>query len=81
MLLQKMESSMTCPHCADGLERESARRAYVLNLLALVEHPSALPPDAALRVARELLAWSKPDVLVCRGASPVVRPAEIETAA
>jgi hypothetical protein len=29
----------------------------MLQLLALIEHPDALPPDAALRIGRELLAW------------------------
>jgi hypothetical protein len=47
---------MGCPHCADGLDHGLARRVRVLQLLALIEHPNALPPDAALRIGRELLA-------------------------
>lgn len=48
---------MPCPHCADGSGAALARRIRVLQLLALIEHPDALPADAALRVARELLCW------------------------
>jgi hypothetical protein len=51
-------SYQTCPHCADGMDPDSARGKQVLQLLALVEHPTALPADATLRIARELLAWS-----------------------
>ena len=41
-----------CLLCAAGLEgRRLARRAHVLQLLALVEHPDALPADAAVRLA------------------------------
>lgn len=46
-----------CPHCADGPDRGLACRHRVLQLLALIEHPSALPASAALRVGHELLAW------------------------
>jgi hypothetical protein len=35
--------------------RSSAGRAHVLQLLALVEHPDALPAEAALRLAGEIL--------------------------
>lgn len=52
------QSYQACPHCADGLGPDLARRQRVLQLLALIEHPTALPPDAALRIAQELLAWS-----------------------
>jgi hypothetical protein len=54
------KSYQACPHCADGLDPDLARRKRVLQLLALVEHPTALPPDAALRIAQELLAWTGP---------------------
>lgn len=47
-----------CPHCADGIDPDLARRKRVLQLLALIEHPTALPADSALRIAQELLAWS-----------------------
>ena len=46
-----------CPHCADGLNHGLACRLRVLQLLALVEHPNALPASAALRIGQELLAW------------------------
>ena len=52
---------MLCPHCADGADHEQARRIRVLQLLALIEHPDALPADAALRIGRELLAWIAQD--------------------
>jgi hypothetical protein len=51
-------SYQTCPHCADGPDPDLARRKRVLQLLALIEHPTALPADSALRIAQELLAWS-----------------------
>jgi hypothetical protein len=51
-------SLQMCPHCADGADPDLARRKRVLQLLGLIEHPSALPPDAALRIAQELLAWT-----------------------
>jgi hypothetical protein len=47
-----------CPHCADGVDPDLARRKRVLQLLALLEHPTALPADSALRIAQELLTWS-----------------------
>ncbi|MGH1569471.1 hypothetical protein ACRAWG_00885 [Methylobacterium sp. P31] len=46
--------------CAEGSEGlDEARRAHVLQLLALIEHPDALPADAALRLAREILALTQ----------------------
>ncbi len=72
---------MPCPHSADGSARERARRAHVLQLLALVEHPTALPRSSALRIAQELLAWTEQDAADCRRA-PLVRAAmAAETAA
>jgi hypothetical protein len=51
-----------CLLCAAGLDGQRlARRAHVLRLLALVEHPDALPADAALRLAREVLALTRPE--------------------
>lgn len=51
-----------CLLCAAGSEGQGlARRVHVLKLLALVEHPGALPADAALRLAREVLALTRPD--------------------
>jgi hypothetical protein len=48
---------MWCTHCADHSSAVLARRIRVLHLLALIEHPDALPHDEALRIAGELLNW------------------------
>jgi len=61
LVSQAVENAMLCPHCADGRNAAWARRVRVLQLLALIEHPDALPPAAALRVAGELLDWLGPD--------------------
>jgi hypothetical protein len=47
-----------CLLCANGIEPpgDAARRLYVLELLALIEHPDALPHSAALRLSREIMA-------------------------
>ncbi len=47
-----------CLLCESGLgsDGDLARRARVLRLLALIEHPDALPTDAALRLGQEILA-------------------------
>lgn len=51
-----------CRLCADGAgDRAVARRAHVLQLLALVEHPEALPADAALRLGREIMTLIRPE--------------------
>lgn len=42
-------------------DQERAHRANVLQLLALIEHPDALPADAALRLAREVLVLAQAD--------------------
>jgi len=73
-----------CPHCADGSDRERAHRAHVLQLLALVEHPSALPAEAALRIGRALLAWAEHDGARCecdRGVESVATATPIVAAA
>jgi hypothetical protein len=51
-----------CVLCASGLgnDGELARRARMLQLLALVEHPDALPADAALRLCREIMMLASP---------------------
>ena len=36
-----------------------ARRAYALSLLELLECPNALPADAALRLAREIIVLTQ----------------------
>jgi hypothetical protein len=48
---------LLCDAGSDG--QRLARRAHVLHLLALIEHPDALPTDAALRLAREVLALTQ----------------------
>jgi hypothetical protein len=51
-----------CLLCAAGSGGQGlSRRAHVLQLLTLVEHPDALPADAALRLAREILELTKAD--------------------
>jgi hypothetical protein len=51
-----------CLLCATRLgDQERARRANVLQLLALIEHPDALPANVALRLAREVLALAQID--------------------
>jgi hypothetical protein len=47
-----------CLLCVTGVNAagDEVRRLYVLRLLALVEHPDALPHDTALRLGREILA-------------------------
>ena len=70
-----------CLLCAAGSEdRRSAQRAHVLQLLALVEHLDALPADAALRLAREILALTQAES-TGRRCNPVVPPeADVEDA-
>ncbi len=56
-----------CMSCAAGAEGGAlARRAHVLRLLALVEHPDALPADVVLRLAREILALTRAERTGCR---------------
>jgi len=43
-----------------GSGDDLARRAHVLQLLALIEHPGALPTDAALRLSREIMTLIRP---------------------
>jgi hypothetical protein len=54
------EEPKMCLLCAADLDdRKLAQHAHVLRLLALVEHPDALPANAALRLAREILALTQ----------------------
>ena len=63
-----------CLLCAAGLQdRTLAQRAHVLQLLALVEHPDALPAAAALRLAREILTLTQAKE-TGRRCDPVVPP-------
>jgi hypothetical protein len=50
-----------CLLCAPSGDRVLARRNCVLQLLALVEHPNALPADVALRLAQEILVLARAD--------------------
>ena len=65
-----------CLRCDVGSdeERALARRAHVLRLLALVEHPDALPPGAALRLGREIMALieGEPPALRCDPLAPLM---------
>jgi hypothetical protein len=49
-----------CLLCAAGPEGvRLAQRSQVLQLLTLVEHPDALPAEAVLRLAREILVLTE----------------------
>jgi hypothetical protein len=63
-----------CLLCAAGLDGQKlVRRAHVLQLLALVEHPDALPAEAALRLAREILTLTQAE-RTGRRCDPVTPP-------
>jgi hypothetical protein len=62
-----------CLLCVDRVgNRALAERAHVLQLLALVEHPDALPADAALRLGREIMTLirSEPGLRRCDPVTP-----------
>ncbi|GEM_PF-6627563 len=62
-----------CVLCAQQEDNgASARREHVLQLLSLVEHPDALPPDAALRLGREIMALigAEPGLRRCEAVGP-----------
>lgn len=64
-----------CLLCADDAgDRALARRAHVLQLLALVEHPDALPADAVLRLGREIMTLMRQEPGL-RRCDPVAPPA------
>ena len=72
-----------CLLCGTGFKDQSlARRTYVLQLLALVEHPDALPADAVLRLGREIMTLMRPQsgLRQCEAVTPaeldVERPAK-----
>jgi hypothetical protein len=52
-----MEMCLLCTAAVD--DRNPARRAHVLQLLALIEDPNALPADAALRLAQQILVLTQ----------------------
>lgn len=56
-----------------GSDESLAHRARVLQLLALVEHPDALPADAALRLGREIMTLIRPEPGLLR-CDPVTLP-------
>ncbi len=52
-----------CLLCAEGgSDRTLAQRAHVLQLLALIEHPVALPADVVLRLGREIMTLMGPEL-------------------
>ena len=64
-----------CMLCASGsgTDEDLAHRVHVLQLLALVEHPDALPADAALRLGREIMMLMRPEPGM-RRCDPVAPP-------
>jgi hypothetical protein len=54
-----------CPS-DQGSGADVIQRVHVLRLLALVEHPDALPKDVALRLGHEIMALMKPRSVVLR---------------
>jgi hypothetical protein len=64
-----------CPHCANRFDRDLGSRLRASQLLALIEHPSALPASAALRIGQELLAWAARDASGLR-CDQVIAPEE-----
>ena len=62
-----------CVLCAQQKDNGAlARREHVLQLLSLVEHPDALPPGAALRLGREIMALigAEPGLRRCEAVGP-----------
>ncbi len=62
-----------CILCAtNSVDHDSFHRTQVLQLLALVEDAGALPVDAALRIAREILVLTEtvPSLLSCDTVNP-----------
>jgi hypothetical protein len=50
-----MEKATMCMECRPGADQGIARRAHILRLLALLEHPDALHPQQALCLGKQLL--------------------------
>ncbi len=58
-----------CMLCADN--QEAASRAQLLRLVALLEHPDALPPEQALHLGHRLLAaLGSHNTLTCEAVTP-----------
>jgi hypothetical protein len=47
-----------CRYCVSGSSRSQKERAYILDLLTLIERPDVLPAENTLRIAQELLVWA-----------------------
>ena len=71
------EETQMCVLCefGSGSNKDLARRRHLLQLLALVEHPHALPADAALRLGQEILMLLRPET-GSRRCDPVEPPRE-----
>lgn len=51
-----------CWLCDDKVgDRTEIQRAHVLQLLALLEHPDALPADAALHLSQKIMMLLRPE--------------------
>lgn len=61
--ISSIEQVRACSHCADAGEEGHSERTRILNMLALIEHPTALPVEASMRMAAELLLWCDTDDL------------------
>jgi hypothetical protein len=62
-----------CRYCPGEASGPPGGQARILDLLALIEHPDALPAATALRIAGELLRWTdRPPSFRCE---PVPAPA------
>jgi hypothetical protein len=57
-----------CVLCTESTgDQVMTKRTQILQLLALIEHPDALPPDAVLRLGREImgLVRAEPELRQC----------------
>jgi hypothetical protein len=61
--ISSIEPVRACSHCADAGGERHSERTRILNMLALIEHPTALPVEAAMRIAAEVLLWCDADDL------------------
>ena len=56
---ERMKMCLLCNSASN--DRNVVRRTHVLQLLALIEDPDALPADMALRLAQEILELTQTD--------------------